>query len=158
MNWLWLILIAALIYIGIDYGRMVYKTRIAQEEVYQLEPYVPIRNIFVAQQGSQHIQDLIMSSYESHIKNGDMVKSTMADEDKGYTHIWFKSGDEIVSIRYQEDMSIARMKGRKLTDYINRVFFDDELPDSAIRDTVAQLGLKKYMFSFGLVQKEKENG
>ena len=51
---------------------------------------------------------------------------------------------------YQYGAQMDLLTKDEVTNYNVRVFFDNRLPDGAIRASIQQLGLKNYMIGFGL--------
>lgn len=70
MNWIiGILFIAALVYIGIDYGRLVYKSK-CEEQVISYEPYTPIRHIFVLDALDSPVRELYDASMNARRKAG----------------------------------------------------------------------------------------
>ena len=67
---------------------------------------------------------------------------------QGGEQIEFECGDVIMILDGEAQMSALTKP--EITEYELRVICDHELPEGAIRATIDQLGLKNYMFKFGL--------
>ena len=143
MNWFLAILISALIYIGIDYGRVIRRARRIEAEY---SPYTPQRLLFFASEEGQHIADLYRKAMQARERAGDNIRLSFNRE--GYICTVYESGDELRF--YSNGESLEKLTKHEIEDYENRVFFDYKLPLGAIRAIIGDLGLRNYMFSFGI--------
>ena len=156
MEWLWILLIAALAYIGFDYGRLIFKVRRLQQELGEEEDYTPVRYIMVGVNESQYIADLATMDIKAHKEMGINVKVFMDNAKQGITKVVFENGDELIVYNY-EKAQIAPLTKREVKDYAQKIFFDYKLPEGAERAVIKQLGLLDYMVNIGICS-EKSGG
>ena len=102
--------------------------------------------MFIAREGGAQIQELVKLSVQAHSKAGYMVKSTISTDDCFW--MIFENGDKILV--YQEGAQIERLTPQEINNTVQRLFFDNKLPDSAIRASIEALGLTDYMIKIGL--------
>ena len=155
MNWIIMILVALLIYIGFDYGRLTLKSRRQQKECNQAL-YEPTRYIMVGAKGSQYIQDLSMLDVKAHAAVGIGVMHLEDRENEGYVKTVFENGDELIVYCYDK-AQIAPLTKREINEYRHKIFFDYMLPEVAERAIIKQLGLLDYMVNIGICS-EKSGG
>lgn len=118
-------------------------------EELEFSPYTPTRQIFVYKDGGgKHIQDLVQMCINAHTKAGIGVRSTISDSAKGTMLTFFDNGDIVMAYKY--GAQIEPLRRSEVSDYTIRVFMDSELPDSAIRACIEDLGLRNYLIGFGL--------
>lgn len=143
MIWFLAVLISTLIYIGIDYGRMVYK---AQHMQIEYVSYVPQRLMFFASKEGEYMADLYSKAMQAREQAGDNIR--LAFNREGYIFTTYESGDELRF--YSMEAQIDELTQHEIDEYENRVFVDHKLPLGAIRAIVDDLGLRNYMFDFGI--------
>ena len=155
MSWLWIILVLALVYIGIDYGRLMVKLR--RIEAPEFMSYIPQRLMFFAAPDSRHMMELYELAVRSRMEAADNVRMTANNDGAIYTI--FESGDELRF--YTGEAKIKKLDQHEINDFVNHVFADYELPSSHYRAIIEELGLRNYMIHFGICdesQGEKGNG
>ena len=156
MSWLWILLIAILVYIGVDYGRLMVKTRRLQQELGEEVEYTPTRYIMVGSNESQYIADLAKMDIQAH-KDADIgIKIFMDNAEQGTTKVGFDNGDELIVYNY-EKAQIIPLTQNEVKDYAQKIFFDYKLPEGAERAIIQQLGLLDYMVNIGICS-EKSGG
>ena len=153
MFWIGLILVLLLIYIGIDYGRLMAKAWRQQTQI-DFEPYTPVRYIMIASEHAKHMMELYMLDVNAHSEAGINVKVSIAQE--GYSKIIFDNNDELIMYFYDK-APIDRLTQKEIDNYSHRVFFDYRLPEGAERAIIKQLGLLDYMVNIGICS-EKSGG
>lgn len=159
MNWQWILLIIALIYIGIDYGRLIVKSRRLEDLVgnsIEYEEYTPTMYIMVGAQGSEYIADLSMMDVKAHQDVGVGISVAIVKEEQGYTKSIFENGDILVVYCY-EKAQFAPLTRQERERYAMRLFFDYKLPIGAERAVIEQLGLLDHMIDIGICS-EKSGG
>lgn len=156
MEWLWILLIALLVYIGVDHGRLIVKVRRLQQELGEEEDYTPVRYIMVGADGSKYIADLAAMDIKAHKEAGISVKMFMDNAKQGITKVVFDNRDELIVYNY-EKAQIAPLTKREVKDYAQKIFFDYKLPEGAERAIIQQLGLLDYMVNIGICS-EKSGG
>lgn len=154
MEWLWILLIIVLVYIGIDYGRLIFKVRRLQQELGEEEDYTPVRYIMVGANESKYIADLAALDIKAHKEAGIGIKVFMDNAKQGITKVGFENGDELIVYNY-EKAQIAPLTKREVKDYAQKIFFDYKLPEGAERATIQQLGLLNYMVNIGICSEKK---
>lgn len=147
MEWLLVILIIGLIYIGIDYGRLVVKSRKHQE--IQFTSDLPSRHIMIKASASQHIHNLIKMDMEAHKKADISIKVYEDKLDQGIMKIIYDNNDELIIYDYDK-AQIVPLKQNEIKDYAHKLFFDYTLPQGAERAIIEQLGLLDYMVNIGI--------
>lgn len=148
MNWIWILLIGCLVYIGIDYGRMVYKSRVGGQTI-EYTPYSPIRHIFIAQGDNSAAKDLFKASIQAHCKAGYKIETEKARFDQKTTHIVWDNGDEELMYFYGVS-PIDQLATAQIKEYEHKIFFDSDLPEGAERAVIKALGLEDYMIQVGI--------
>lgn len=159
MEWLWILLIAILIFIGIDYGRLQVKYRRLIKEVsedFEFTEYVPQRYIMIGAKKSKYIADLASMDIKAHSKVGVGIKTWIEKAEKGYNKIIFDNADELIIYEY-ETAQIAQLTKHERDNYAQKIFFDYKLPEGAERAVIKQLGLLDYMVNIGICS-EKSGG
>ena len=156
MEWLWILLIAILMYIGVDYGRLIFKVRRLQQELGEEEDYTPVRYIMVGTNESKYIADLAALDIKAHKEVGIGIKVFTDNAKQGVTKVGFDNGDELIVYNY-EKAQIAPLTKREVKDYAQKIFFDYRLPEGAERAIIQQLGLLDYMVNIGICS-EKSGG
>lgn len=151
MNWILLLMIIGLIYLGIDYGRLLYK--IKQDNLpWQIN--FPHRNIFISAKNSDAILHLKEMDIEAH--QIAEVGISKRENKLGLEKIYYENNDELWSYCY-EDAQIGALTPIEINNYKIKIFFDNELPDGAIRAVIKDLGLTDYMVNIGICS-EKSGG
>lgn len=148
MNWLWILLIGCLVYIGVDYGRMIYKSRV-EEQVIEYAPYTPIRHIFIVHGDNSTVEDLFEASIQAHCKAGCKIETERAHVDQKTTHIIWDNGDEEL-IYFYGISPIDKLAPAQIKAYEHKLFFDGGLPVGAERAVIKALGLEDYMIQIGI--------
>lgn len=149
--------IAALIFIGVHYGLMIIENKqlkakkIEDEIEPEFSKYTPTRQVFIYQEDGNHIQQLAQMCLKAHEQANIGIRRTIADADS--MNIFFDNGDIVMVYKY--GAKIVSLSHSEITDYTIRVFFDNELPDGAIRACIEDLGLKNYLIGFGLCDNSK---
>ena len=147
-----IIFIIGCIYVGWTYGQMLLENRRLRQDIEELEleaGYCPKYQIFISDKNHVHIPQLFEMCIKAHAKADIPVRATIAKE--GCTDIWFENGDRITLFIYGSKME--KLDKKMLEDSVTRVFMDYELPDSAIRACIEDLGLRNYLIGFGLCDK-----
>lgn len=153
MEWLWILFIIALGYIGFDYGRLILKDRRNRLD-YEFEPYTPIRNIMISSEKSSHVLDLYTMCVQAHTEAAiDVVSSVIQD---GYSKIIFENRDELI-LYFYDKAKINVLTATEIEDYSQKIFIDSNLPKGAERAVIEQLGLLDYMVNIGICS-EKSGG
>lgn len=154
---LWILLICGLVFIGIDYGRLIIKNRRLEQalvEDVELNPYTPTRYIMICAEPGSCLLDLAEMSVRAHLKSGITI---MLQEDKemtgGYVKTIFGNGDELIVYDYN-NAKIEKLTKQERDDYAQRIFFDHKLPEGAERAIIEKLGLVDYMISVGICTKK----
>lgn len=148
MDWIWILLIGCLVYIGIDYGCMVYKTK-CRQTVIEYTPYTPIRHIFIAQGDNSMAEDLFEASIQAHCKAGYKIETERAHVDQKTTYIVWDNGDEEL-IYFYGTSPIDQLAPAQIKEYEHKLFFDSDLPIGAERAVIKALGLEDYMIQVGI--------
>lgn len=156
MEWLWILLIVVLIYIGVDYGRLIFKVRRLQQEAEVEVEYTPTRYIMIGSDKSQYITDLAMMDIQAHKDANIDIKIFVDNAEQGTTKVGFDNGDELIVYNY-EKAQIAPLTQNEVRDYAQKIFFDYKLPEGAERAIIQQLGLLDYMVNIGICS-EKSGG
>ena len=155
MEWLWIFLILALVYMGVDYGRLIFKVRRLQQQIGK-ENYTPVRYIMVSANESQCIAALAAMDIKAHKEAGVGVKMFIDNAKQGITKVDFENGDELIVYNY-EKAQIVPLTQNEVRDYALKIFFDYKLPEGAERAIIKQLGLLDYMVNIGICS-EKSGG
>lgn len=154
---LWILLLCGLVFIGIDYGRLIAKSRRIEQELVEdieLNPYTPTRYIMICAESDSCLLDLAEMAVRAHLKSGIKVMlQTDQEKSRGCITTIFGNGDELIVYDY----NIAKFE--KLTkderdNYAQRIFFDHKLPEGAERAIIEKLGLVDYMISVGICTKK----
>ena len=160
MQWIGIIMILALIYIGVDYGRLVVKSRRLEQEsetTFEFTPYLPTRYIMIDANESQYITDLVTMDVKAHLQAGISIKYSEENKDKGILlKTIFENGDELIVYDYN-NAQIAPLTKQEINNYSQKLFFDYKLPKGAERAIIEQLGLVDYMVNIGICS-EKSGG
>lgn len=148
MNWIWILVIGCLVYIGIDYGRLVYKSK-CSDQIIEYTPHAPIRHIFVAAKDNSTVEDLFEVSINAHCKAGCTIKTERAHVDQKTTHIIWDNEDEELFILYGTS-PIDQLTAAQIKECEHKLFFDNNLPEGAERAVIKALGLEDYMVQIGI--------
>lgn len=146
-----LLLLACLIYIGIDYGRRVYNDRRLQ---LTFEPFELTRYIFILGENVGKVQeyvDLRLASLKS--KNIKLLATTNLDNSKLYR---FENGDEMWVVQYEKG-TLPTLTKEEIENYNNKIFFDCNLPRATVAETIIKLGLEDYAITVGICKGDDEN-
>ena len=84
----------------------------------------------------------------AHSKVGISITDIVKNDENGSMITFFSNGDIVMTYKY--GARIAPLTRAEVTDYTIRIFMDSELPDSAIRACIEDLGLRNYLIGFGL--------
>lgn len=141
------IFILAMGYLGFDYGRMFLKLR--RMEAPGSHP--PFQFIMVGTKESKVIQQLVNLDVSAHFMAGVSVKKNISK--KGFNRIVFGNDDEIIVYEYGE-APITALTPQEKEEYVQKIFFDINLPIGAERAVVKDLGLVGYMISMGVCSEE----
>ena len=147
--WLGIIMLLALIYIGIEYGCMWKENKRLKESIQEVEKYTPIRYIMIGAEGSSHIADLSIATVQAHGAVGVGIKCIYERDEEKTVKTFFENGDELFVYQYGVAPIDALSKGQR-EGFINRIFFDYNLPKGAERAIIEQLGLVDYMVNIGI--------
>lgn len=146
------LLIVALIYIGIEYGTLVFEHRRQQKD----DIYTPTRYIMIKTRDGNYIDDLAQLDIDAHKAAGVEVEQVVRKHEQGYTKTIFLNKDELVVYDYNE-AQILPLTQLELNNYNQKIFFDYKLPKGAERAIIQQLGLLNYMVNIGICS-EKSGG
>ena len=150
MTWTGILLVALLIYIGFDYGRLVINNRRLQSYIGEEDTkYTPSRHIMVRSSEGFYISKLAKMSLSAHQVADIGIKSYNEDKDGKYMKIVFNNKDELIVYEYGT-MPIGRLSKQEIDNYEHKIFFDYKLPEGAERAIIEQLGLTNYMVSIGI--------
>ena len=156
MNWMIGFLVALLMYIGFDYGRLMLKNRRLQQSVFEFEDYTPIRYIMIGATHGKYIGELATLDVKAHTSAGIGIKEYVEDTEHGYVKTVFENKDELIVYDYDK-AQITALTQKELNDYAHKLFFDYKLPEGAERAIIKQLGLIGYMVNIGICS-EKSGG
>lgn len=146
-----LILLAVLTYIGISYGVMWYKY-CQMKNCLSEEDYYPSRYIFLQKPDSKKMQELVDMCISSYRKAGFLIIKD--SKRRGCRTIQFSNTSEVVI--YDEDAPIDRLSEHQIKHFVHKVFIDSDLPDSAYRALIQELGLINHTITVALCAKDKE--
>ena len=90
--------------------------------------------------------DLYRKAMKAHENAGDNIR--LAFNRDGYIFTAYESGCELRF--YNMEAQIDKLTQHEIENYENRVFVDYKLPLGAIRAIIGDLGLRNYMFDFGI--------
>lgn len=155
MTWLWILLIGILIFIGIDYGRLVFKYQYNKILTPDEESYIPRRNIMIGVEGSSYIADLATMDIKAHKDANIDIKFFTDNKDIGCIKTVFENGDELIVYSY-EKAKIIPLTQNEVDGYAQKLFFDYQLPEGAERAIIKQLGLLGYMVNIGICGEKVE--
>lgn len=151
------IIALCLFYLVFDYTRLWLRVKKNEEQVFEFAPYEPKRYIFYGAKDSS-VEYLMEKSIIAHKQGEDEIEIAYRNNRRKY--ILFESGDEIIF--YEEGAKIKRLDKDEINNFANRVFVDYKQPEGAIRALIEDLGLRNYMFGFGIcdesLKKENDNG
>ena len=152
MNWQWLLLMALLVYLGIDYGRMCYQQwKMKRNGELPFEIYTPVRYIFIGAGNGARVQELKRMDIEAHAQAGIDIKKQHYG--RGYEKIIYDNKDEILYYCWGE-APIDALSARDIGSHKTKIFFDNELPQGAERACIKELGLNNYMVSIGICDRD----
>ena len=151
------LLLAFLVIIGVEYWSLFQENKRLREDEDRVAPYVPTRQIFIYKENGSHMQELIKMCLSAHCKAGVSVTDIIRKDRSVVTY--FSNGDVVMTYEYGAQMTA--LTHAEVTDCTIRVFMDNDLPDSAIRACIENLGLRNYLIGCGLCdssQGGKDNG
>ena len=151
-----LLLLISLIVLGILHTLTLIENNKLQRSVSE-EEYIPFRNIYIrASNGTTHINKLIKTNLDVFEQNDIQVVQRHSQD--GVTLIEYETGSQIIIVDYNTACLNSFPHDTK-DQYNYHIFFDNELPDSAIRATIQDLGLEGYMIGVGIcTERSVKNG
>lgn len=147
--WLGILMLLGLLYIGIEYGCLLRENKRLREGVQEIDEYTPVRYIMIGAKGSSHIADLSITTVQAHSAVGVGIKCIYEKDEEKVVKTFFENGDELFIYQYGVAPIDALSKGQ-IDGFINRIFFDYNLPQGAERAVIEQLGLVDYMVNIGI--------
>ena len=142
-----------MLFLGVSYGLMILENKALRQHRDQ-ELYTPSHQIFIYQRNDGYIQELINICICAHKAEGIEIKEQAYNENSYGFVLQYENGDVMRVYQYGAQMDLLTKD--QVTNYNVRVFFDNRLPDGAIRASIQQLGLKNYMIGFGLCDNNKK--
>lgn len=121
------------------------------------EEYIPFRNIYVrTSSGMTHINQLIKTNLDAFEHNNIQVVQRHSQD--GITLIEYETGSQVIIIDY-DTACLNSFPHDSVDQYNYHIFFDNKLPDSAIRAVIYDLGLEGYMIGVGIcTERSVKNG
>ena len=144
--WLGIIMLLALIYIGIEYGCMWKENKRLKENI---QEHTPVRYIMIGAEGSSYIADLSIATVQAHSAAGVGIKCIYEKDEEKMVKTFFENGDELFVYQYGM-AAIEALSKEQREGFMNRIFFDYNLPQGAERAIIEQLGLVDYMVNIGI--------
>ena len=150
--WQGLLILAIAIYLGVDYGRLIYQNRKLRDECdLSFELYTPVRYIFIGMNDGERVQTLKRMDIEAHV--AAKVAMTQHFLQPGSEKIVYENDDEIFYYEWGST-AIEPLKSTELSSHRTKIFFDIQLPEGAERAVIKALGLTNYMVSIGICDRD----
>jgi hypothetical protein len=146
--WIGVLLIAAVLYVAIDYGRLVIKCRRYENNI-DFIPEMPTLNIMVTTKNNNCIASLSEMNINAHIDADWGIKAVFNNESTGCIKTYFENEDIQIVYNY-ENAVIEKLTKAEIDNHILQIFFDNELPEGAERAVIKKLGLLDYMVKIGI--------
>lgn len=149
-----MLLIACMVYVGWDYGRLILRCKHLQENDNYTPDIDPSRFIFV--QGNSGIAKKWFETwYDSHSTAGIRLLRTFY---RGNVKIYvFENNDEAWIFNYQDAQMLDRLAPDLIECYKHKMFFDKDLPKEAIGKIIEGMGFEGYLVPVGICKGDDEN-
>ena len=150
---IWIIFIA-LIYILFEHTSLLIKCRRLQQ--LRDSEFVPQRMIFLYDKDTKdQMQKLYEISINTHAKNNIEVRLNLNLENGQYIRTIYENANEVLLLDINS--TFPGLADCNATDYMNKIFVGNKLPEGAIRASIEKLGLLGYAFTFGYCKGDDEN-